>query len=540
MTLALARVSRLVELARSRQARDLVELPKRGYWFDEDAVENVIWFVTQLKHTKGEWAGQPFNLQEWQAVDILAPLFGWKREDGTRRFRIGYVEIPRKNGKTELLAAIGDYLLLADGENGAEIYSAATKKDQAKLVFDAAKGMIEKSDFSNYIKTYRNNISVPELGSKFEPIGADADTLDGLNPHGIIIDELHAHRSREVWDVLQTAMGSRREPLMVAITTAGVYRPESIGWEMHDYAVKVLEGAIEDETFFAYISAAEPDDDWTDPATWAAANPNLGISLKPDYIQDQCERAKASPGFVNSFLRLHLNIWTASVDRWLDIAKWNEGDQEPIEALDGRECYGGLDLASNQDTTALILAFPSRDGSVDLVCRFWIPEDSIVERSRKDRVPYDAWARDGWLITTPGNVTDYAFIRAEVAELRQQYNIREIGYDRWNASQLVTELIEDGVTMVPIGQGFASLAAPTMEFERLVISGNLNHAGHPVLRWQASNVSTEQDPAGNLKPSKSKSTERIDGIVAGIMAIDRMTRHQNRPSVYETRGLLSI
>lgn len=534
--------SRLARLAQDRNARDHAEGAERGLWYDQQAADDVVWFFSQLAHYKGEWAGQPFLLEPWQVHDIIEPLFGWKRADGTRRFREAHIELPRKNGKSALLGGIGLYMVGGDKEPGAEVYSAATKRDQAKIVWTASKTMIEKSPvLREHFRTNKLNINVPRLNAKYEPLGADADTMDGLDPHAALIDELHAHKTRDTYDVLKTAFGGRRQPLLISITTAGVYRPESIGWEQHDHAVKVLEGAIEDDEFFAYITNAEPEDDWTDPAVWARANPNLGISPKYDYIRAQCEKAKQTPGFVNTFLRLHLNIWTASVSRWLSMAQWAKGNIESDpNALLGQPCYAGLDLSSTKDTTALALMFPDGNGKIDILMWFWIPADNIIERERRDRVPYSAWVRDGYIAETPGNRVDYAFIRATLKDLADKYDIQEVSYDPWNASQLVTWLMADGFTMIPMRQGFVSMNAPAKEFESLVAAGNLAHGGNPVLRWQASNVSTVTDDAGNIKPSKKASTEKIDGIVAGIMALDRIIRHQDDTSVYEERGLLTI
>ena len=537
-----SRVGRLVDLGRTRQRRDQDVGHERGLWFDEAEADRVVDFFAMLRHYKGEWAGQPFTLTDWQRDDILRPLFGWKRSDGTRRFRYAYIEVPRKNGKSTLAAGLGLYLSVADGEYGAEVYSAATKKDQARIVWGDADAMVKGSPFLKpFCRTFRNNINVPRTGSKFEPLGADSNTLDGLNPHGVIMDELHAHRDRRVWDVMTTAMGARRQPLTVSITTAGVYRPESIGWEQHQHAVQVLEGAIEDDGYFAYIAAAESDDDWTDPETWARANPNLGISVKEDYVAEQCERAKRSTSFLNTFLRLHLNIWTSQMTRWLDMEDWNAcGVESDSDALNGLACFGGLDLASTVDIAALALVFPDIDGSYDVLMRFWVPEERIVDRSNRDRVPYEAWARDGWITPTEGNVIDYDVIRRDINDLAQQYNIVEVAFDRWGAAQITTQLDGDGLVVVPMGQGFASMSAPSKELEALVMGHKLAHGGNPVLRWMASNVATEQDAAGNIKPSKSKSTERIDGIVGLVMALDRATRHRDDANVYSGEGLLVV
>jgi len=532
----------LERLGIERQARDLERWTARsqadcdpdGYWWDEAAAGRVVEFIERFcRHHKGEWAGQPFRLEPWQR-EIVRTVFGWRRADGTRRFRTAYVEVPRKNGKTELAAAVGLYLLVADGEAGAEVYSAATKRDQARIVHSAAKQMLRRSpDLRRFVEEYRDNLVVPATASKFEALSSESHTLDGLNPHGIILDELHAHRDRHLRDVLLTGTGARRQPLEWVITTAGVYDPASIGWEMHDYAANVLQGVFEDETFFAYIAAADEEDDWQDPATWAKANPNLGVSVKLEYLEELADRAAKSPSFLNTFLRYHLNIWTQQLERWIPIEAWDRcGGPVDEGALIGRRCFGGLDLSSTIDITALALAFPAEDGSYDLVMRFWVPEDRLHERSERDRVPYDAWARDGWLQVTPGNVVDYGFIREEIHRLADRYEIVELAYDPWNASKLAVELLGDGVPMVEFRQGYASMSPAAKEFERLVTAGLLRHGGHPVLRWMANNVTVRQDPAGNIKPDKERSKEKIDGIVAAIMAIGRASVHDEILSPY--------
>lgn len=517
---------RLVRLACERHLRDLETGHQRGLWFDNEAATRAIAFFGFLRHSKGEWAGRAFELSPWQEF-VVGSVFGWKREDGTRRFRTAYNEVPRKNGKSTLSAGVGLYLAFFDNEPGAEVYAAATKRDQARIVWDEARRMVEATpQLRSRISVLTANLHSLATHSKFEPLGADADTLDGLNIHGAIVDELHAHRTRAIVDVLETATGSRRQPLIWYITTAG-YDRTSVCWEHHDYSVKVLEGVIEDDRWFAYIATIDPGDDWRDPSAWAKANPNLGVSVKFDDLETKAARAEQVPGQQNAFRRLHLNEWTEQADRWLDMDVWDAG-AVPVdpEALRGRPCFAGLDLSSTTDLTAFVAVFPDDDGGYDVLCRFWCPAEGIRERARRDRVPYDVWAEQGYLTPTEGNVVDYDHIREEIREFAETYQVVEIPYDRWNATQLVTQLMSDGARMVPFGQGFASMAAPTAELERLIRGGKLRHGGHPILRWMASNVAVEQDPAGNLKPSKRRSTERIDGIVALIMAIGRAMVHQ--------------
>jgi phage terminase large subunit-like protein len=501
----------------------------KGYWFDQEAGERVVTFIEKYcRHTKGEWAGTLIEFEPWQRQVHMA-AFGWRRPDGSRRYRILYIEIPRKNAKSTTAAADGLYLLVGDQEPGAEVYSSATKKDQARIVHDAATQMVKASpELGKWVKAYRNNLSCGRLNAKFEPLGADSNTLDGLNPHGNIVDELHAHRDRGVWDVLDTAMGARRQPMTIAITTAGIYEPESIGWQMHEHATNVLEGVLEDDGFFAFIAAADEGDDWTDPETWRKANPNIDVSIREEYLSQQCEKAKAQPAFLNTFLRLHLNRWTQQRDRWISMEHWNASDPESLSRADaaareaswrGKVAFGGLDLSSKIDITTLQLLVPLERGMVGLVSRFWCPEATIMERSMRDRVPYDAWVRDGWLTSTPGNVVDYDFIEAEAKALMQSFQLRELGFDPWNATQTATHLTDAGLTMVEVRQGYRSLSEPSKELEKLVMARKVLHGGHPILRWMANNVTKTEDPGGNIKPDKSTSSGKIDGIVAMIIAL---------------------
>lgn len=515
------------------------------FWFDDQAADRVIQFFERfLRHTKGRWAGSRFELMEWQKEDIIRPLFGWKRKDGTRRYRTAYIEIPRKNGKSTLSAGIGLYLLSADNEPGAEVYSAAADRDQAAIVFDQAKAMIQGSPaLDKRAEVFKRSIVIPKTASSYKVLSADAHTKHGLNAHGVIFDELHAQPNRDLWDVLTTSTGAREQPLVVAITTAGFDR-NSICWEQHEYARKILDRVIEDPSFFAYIAAADETDDWTDPGTWKKANPGLGQTVKLDYLEQECKRAQESPAYQNTFRRLHLNQWTQQETRYIPMDAWDASAGIVVpEKLKDRECYGGLDLASTTDIAALTLVFPPLDEGepFEVLPFFWIPQENMRERVKRDRVPYDAWERQGMVEATPGNVIDYSAIRKKIEQLHTIYNIKEIAFDRWGATQLSQDLDGAGFTVVPFGQGFASMSAPTKELLNLVISKRLRHGGNPVLRWMADNMVVRQDSAGNVKPDKGKSTEKIDGMVALVMALDRSVRHeQQKKSVYETRGLISL
>ena len=533
---------RLQRLACDRHLNDLQHARERGLRFDVELADRAIRFFGFLRHSKGEWAGQSFDLAEWQAF-IVGSLFGWLREDGLRRFRTAYVEVPRKNGKSTLLSGIGLYLLIADDEPGAEIYTAATKRDQARITHGEAARMVKASPFlRNRIGAFRDNLHVEATHSKFEPLGADSDTMDGLNIHGAIIDELHAHKTSGVVDVLDTATGARRQPLIVEITTAGWDR-QSICWQHHEYTRQIVEGLIEDDSWFGFIAAADADDDWTNERTWQKANPNYGVSLKPDDLRRKALKAQQMPAAQNSFKRLHLNIWTEQADRWMTIEAWDKcaGALDP-DMLIGRECYAGLDLASTTDIAALVLVFPSDDDPTiyDVLCYFWVPAETVLQRTRSGSVPYATWVDQGLIFATEGNVIDYRAIMATLDELAQLYDIREVAYDRWGATELIQTLQDEGLEVVPFGQGFVSMSPPTKSLMTMVLSERIRHSNNPVLRWMAGNMVVREDPAGNLKPDKSKSTEKIDGMVALIMGLDRAERHENGSSVYEERDLLVI
>ncbi|HEX3998247.1 MAG TPA: terminase TerL endonuclease subunit [Pirellulales bacterium] len=492
-----------------------------GCTFDLPAAERVRdFFVKFLRHSKGQWAKQPFELLDWQWESVIAPLFGWKRADGTRRFRRGYIEVPKKNGKSTIFSGLSLYLLAGDHEAGAEVYSAAVDRDQASIVFNEAANMVESSPaLSGRLEVIRSTkrITFPRTRSFYRALSAEVPTKEGLNAHAVLIDELHAQRSRDLWDTLRYAGASRRQPLLLSITTAGFDR-HSICWEQHAYAEQVLSGVIHDSAFFAFIKAAALDDDWTDPAVWRKANPGFGVTVSEDQFAEDCREAQESPAKENSFRRYRLNQWVESETRWLSLDKWNACGGEPQETLDGKDCWGGLDLSSTTDLSAFVLVFPLEDRFAVLPF-FWIPEDGARLRERRDRVPYTEWVRQGFIQATPGEVIDYDRIRVRINELGQRFAIRGIAIDRWNATQLASQLEGDGFEMVAFGQGYMSMNAPTKRLEQLVLSEQLAHGGNPVLRWMANNVSLETDAADNWKPSKKRSRERVDGIVALIMGL---------------------
>jgi phage terminase large subunit-like protein len=502
------------------------------------AAERAITLINQLTHTKGPFAGQPFNLRKWQINDIVAPIFR-TGQDGRRIYRQVLLMLPRKNGKTEIAAALAIYFLLFDGEIGGEVYSAAADKDQAAIVFNVAAQMLRNEpelEAQCEIVDSQKRIVHRKSGSFYRAISAEAYSKHGFNASVVIYDELHAAPNRELWDVLATSQGARSQPLLIAISTAGFDR-HSILWEQYAHAIKVRENPTIDPTFLPIIFEAPINADWTSEKVWRKANPALGDFRSLDEMRIACQRAKEIPAQENTFRRLYLNQWTEQAARWLALSAWDACTTPPPRPLAKRRCYIGMDLSSTKDLTALVAVFPDDGGGpgFDVLSQFFIPQDSIRERVNRDRVPYDQWQRDGYVIATPGNVVDYESVRVSLRHEAQHYDVREIAYDPWNATDLVTRLQEqDGFTCVPMRQGFVSLSAPTKGLEKAVLSRALRHDAHPVLRWNVSNVSVETDATGNLKPSKKVSTDRIDGVVALIMAIDRMDRNNStKPPGYQ-------
>jgi phage terminase large subunit-like protein len=535
---------KLVRLACQRHLDDLVNGKARGLIWDASAARHAVVFFGHLRHSTGEWANQPFELQSWQAF-VIGSLYGWKRADGLRRFRTSYVEVARKNGKSVMLAGTALYALVADGEMGAHIYAAATTRDQARIIFGEAERMVNASPALRARVTRTvNNLAVLPTSSWFRPLSADASKMDGLNVHFAAVDEVHEHPNAEIIQKLNTATGARRQPLIFEITTAGHDR-QSVCRQHHEFSVKVLEGSVPTEasdSWFAYIATIDPGDEWTDPSVWIKSNPSLGVTVKIEDLKRQVEEAREMPAQQNAIRRLRLNEWTEQATRWIDMGVWAD-NAEPFDEEDlvGRTCYGGLDLARVNDLSSLALVFPPEhpDEKVKVIWRHWCPRDDILRRVRRDRAPYTIWRDQGYLIATEGNTTDFKFIEAEVLELATRFNILEIAYDRTFAGELVRNLQDEGVSMIEFGQGFISMGPAAAEFMRLLIGRSLRHGGNPVATWCASNVTARRDPAGNEKPDKERSIERIDAIVATIMAVGRLQTAEGG-SVYEERGLLMI
>ena len=513
--------------------------------YDKAAADYAVHFIEYLRHTKGTWAGQPFELIDWQER-IIRDVFGILKPNGYRQFNTAYIEIPKKNGKSELAAAIALLLTCGDGEERAEVYGCAADRQQATIVFDVAKDMVTMCPaLAKRVKimaTQKRLIYVP-TGSYYQVLSADVANKHGFNTHGVIFDELHTQPNRKLFDVMTKGSGdARMQPLYFLITTAGD-NTNSICFEVHQKALDILNGRKHDSTFYPVIFGASQEDDWTDPKVWKRVNPSLGITVGLDKVKAACESAKQNPSEENSFRQLRLNQWVKQAVRWMPMDKWDKCAfvVDPA-SLEGRVCYGGLDLSSSTDITAFVLVFPpgDEDEKYSILPFFWMPEDNIDLRVKRDHVNYDLWERQGFLQTTEGNVVHYGFIESFIEELGTKYNIREIAFDRWGAVQMVQNLEGMGFTVVPFGQGFKDMSPPTKELMKLTLEEKLAHGGHPVLRWMMDNIFIRTDPAGNIKADKEKSTEKIDGAVATIMALDRAIRCGNDTgeSVYDKRGLL--
>ena len=520
----------------------------KGSYYDKDAADHAVCFIEKLcRHTKGTWDGQPFELIDWQE-QIIRDIFGILKPNGYRQFNTAYIEIPKKQGKSELAAAVALYLLCADFEPGAEVYGCAADTNQAKIVFDVALGMVKRCP--QLAKKMEVRASVKEMeyiptGSKYKALSADVANKHGFNTHGVIFDELHTQPNRKLYDVMTKGSGdARMQPLYFLITTAGD-NTNSICYEVHQKALDIIEGRKADPTFYPVIFGADESDDWTDPKVWKKANPSLGITVGIDKVRAACESAKQNPGEENSFRQLRLNQWVKQAVRWMPMDKWDKCSFAVREdELEGRVCYGGLDLSSTTDITAFVLVFPpaDEDDKYIILPYFWIPEDNLDLRVRRDHVQYDLWERQGYLHTTEGNVVHYGFIEKFIEQLGERFNIQEIAFDRWGAVQMVQNLEGMGFTVVPFGQGFKDMSPPTKELMKLVLEQRIAHGGQPVLRWMMDNIFIRTDPAGNIKPDKAKSTEKIDGAVATVMALDRAIRcgNMSKASVYDDRGLLFI
>lgn len=512
--------------------------------FDETKAQRTLQFINNLKHTKGRWHGIPFDLLPWQE-EIIKDVFGTVKENGARQYNTAYVEIPKKNGKSELAAAIALYMTCGDLEWGAEVYGCAADRQQASIVFDVAVDMVDQCPALK--KRVKPIMSVKRLvyqptNSFYQVLSAEAYTKHGLNVHAVIFDELHAQPNRELFDVMTKGSGDARlQPLYFLITTAGTDR-NSICFEQHQKAVDILEGRKIDNTFYPVIYGIEDNSDWSDEKNWYKANPSLGYTIDIEKVRNAYVSAKENPAEENVFRQLRLNQWVKQSTRWMPMDIWDECAFEvnPDELI-GRECYAGLDLSSTSDITAFVMVFPPRNSEEKymILPYFWIPEDNMKLRVRRDHVPYDVWEQRGFLNTTEGNVIHYDFIEKFIDELGNKYHIKQIAFDRWGATQMIQDLEGMGFEVVPFGQGYKDMSPPTKELMKLTLEKKIAHGGHPALRWMLDNVFVRQDPAGNIKMDKQKSTEKIDGAIALVMALDRAIRNEvNTSSIYDERGIL--
>lgn len=514
--------------------------------YDKAKADRAVAFIENLKHTKGKWAGKKFLLLPWQE-QIIRDLFGIVGKNGKRQFLTAYVEIPKKQGKSELAAALALYLLYADNELSAEVYGAACDRSQASIVFDVAKQMVQMTPAllkrSKITAATKRIVNYSNAGF-YQVLSAETGTKHGLNVSGLVFDEIHAQPNRKLYDVLTKGSGDAREqPLFFIITTAGNDK-NSICYELHSKALDIKAGRKKDHTFYPVVYGLTESDDWNDEDNWYKANPSLGHTISIERVREAHKNALENPAEENVFKQLRLNIWTSATVCWIPDHIYGRGNIAiDMESLQGRECYGGLDLSSTSDITAFVLVFPPRGENEKYIVLpfFWLPEETLDLRCRRDHVLYDVWELQGYIQTTEGNVIHYGFIEKFIEELGEKYHIKEIAFDRWNATQMVQNLEGMGFTVVPFGQGYKDMSPPSKELYKLLMEGSINHGGHPVLKWMAQNVVMRQDPAGNIKPDKEKSVEKIDGIVATIMAIDRCIRNKDDDrSVYDERGIISF
>lgn len=515
------------------------------YVMSAERAERACSFIELLAHYKGKWAGQHVRLEAWQ-VFIIASLFGWvHRDTGLRRFRTGYVECPRKNGKSLFAAAITLYMLTADREAGAECYSAATTRDQAKIVFHAAQQMARKSVAlrEHYgLEVGAHNINVRRTASKCEPLSAEGNSLDGLNIHFAAVDELHAHRTRAVYDVLETATGARTQSLLLSITTAGSNRA-GVCYEQRTYLTKLLDRVAADETYFGVIYTCDEGDDPQAETTWAKANPNYGVSVFPDDMARLARKAAEMPSALNNFLTKRLNVWVNADVAWMDMAAWERCGDAALspDDFEGEPCVVAYDLASKKDMAVSALLFEREIEGVRhyyAFCRYYLPEAAVEGAGNSQ---YSGWERDGRLCVTAGNVTDFRVIEDDLKALVSHYEIREVPYDPFQATEFSTRMAAEGLPMVEMRPTVLNFSEPMKQLEALVLSGRFHHDGDPVLAWMVSNVVCHHDAKDNIYPRKERPENKIDGVVALLMALGRMLAQAGpTESVYETDGIFSF
>lgn len=530
-----------VKMACQRQADDLARWASSGpYRFDAEKASRICRFIELLPHIRGPKAGTSIVLEPWQCF-ILTTVFGWlKRDTGTRRFRQVYIEVPRGNAKSTLSAGIALYMAFAEGEGGAEVYSAATTRDQAKEVWEPAWHMVKRSEGLRRkfgVEAMAHSIVQMSSASKFHPLSAADEKLDGKNIHLAVIDELHAHGDRNVHDVLETGIGKRLQSLLWKITTSGFNRT-GICYEVRTYVTKILDRVIQDEIYFGIIFTIDDGDDWTTEEALVKANPNWGISVDVDTVRSLQRKAMQLASAVNGFLTKHCDVWVSADTAWMDLRAWEACADHSLklEQFEGEQCIAALDLASKTDIAALVLLF-KREAEYFIFGRFYLPESTAEESTNSQ---YSGWVRSGRLIATPGNITDYSYIEDDLRSLKSRFEITEAPYDPFQATQLATRMLDEGFPMVEMGQTVRNLSEPMKQFEALVLSGRMKHDGDPVLAWMVSNVVAHTDVKDNIYPRKERPENKIDGAVAGIMALGRAMVSDGGVSVYETRGVLVI
>jgi phage terminase large subunit-like protein len=538
-----------VKLACERQRRDRKREGQPGFpfRFDENLAGRICRFTESLPHIKGPLAGERIRLEGWQCF-ILTTTFGWVHDrgpkEGKRRFRRVYTEVPRGNAKSTLSSGVGLYCLGADGEGGAEVYSAATTRDQARIVFRDAQHMARRApDLMARlgVSVEAHNINVLASASKFEALSAEADTLDGKNIHLAIVDELHAHKTRDVYDVIETGTGKRDQSLLWCITTAGSDRA-GICYEVRTYLTKILDGLAEDESFFGLIYTIDDGDEWHEEASWKKANPNWGVSVQPDVVAQLASKAMHMPAAQNNFKTKHLDVWVSADHAWMDMRAWERcADKDlKIEQFAGKPCFVGLDLATKSDIAAKLRIFPDDRAGVrhyTIFGTYYLPEEAAGDGRNSQ---YSGWEIEGRLITTPGDVLDFGRIEDDLKDDCREFQIKEIAHDPWQAMDLAQRLMKENAPMVEVRNTVAQFSAPMKEIDALTRQGRLHHDGDPVLAWMISNVVAHLDNKENIYPRKERPEQKIDGVVALIMALSRAMVFQSDASIYATRGIIRL
>jgi len=551
-------ISKWVRKARERHVNDLkrsLSDPSFPFYYDDKAADKAVWFMQELVQFEGKFAGKPLILSDWQELDIVRPLFGWKRRvDNKRRFSHADVFIPRKNGKSTLAGAVAAYLLVGDKEYGGQVFCAATKEEQASIVWNCTKQMLEASrQLRRWVKSSKKAIYCERLGSSMKKLGRDSKTQDGLNPNGAVVDEYHAHPTADMLNVLDSAMGTREQPLLFLISSFGVGGSgESTPCQKEDqYCRQILEGTVVNDTFFCYLTTVDDPEKWDQEEEWYKANPNLGISISLEKFRADAEKAKQKPDSKVEFLSKKLNIWCNTLRAWIDMGRYAENNGKvDWSTMVGKKCYAAFDLGLSQDISALALAFMDEGATVEyeedgtmilpdvyIKMKYWVPEEGLEIRSKTDRVPYQQWADEGWITITPGPTTRRDMIRKYINDIGAVYDIAEISGDQAHAHQLMQELTDDNFTVLKHPQTMVAMNLPCVAFEELILQKRLKHDDDPVLRWMTSNAVVVKDGNENIKVMKNKSFDRVDGVVAASMAIGRLIVNPVASSPYDSMGV---